>query len=85
MSKFPKPEEIMSKYATILTDGTKVYAHPSRIRAMKEYGRQIRDKTLEWAAENGKAYYSYSYVQGHEAHLNKQSVLNGKTSKDLEI
>jgi len=58
------------------------------IEAMKEYGRQVRDKTLEWVVENATTetnYESDGWENWEVTNINKNSILNGKTSKDLEI
>lgn len=52
-----------------------------------EYGRQVRDKTLEWAAENAELAWDgnpYNYEQGSDS-VDRDSILKGKIHKDLEI
>lgn len=51
-----------------------VYKEEDVIELMK----LVRNKSLEWAADNGKANYCYSYVEGHYAVINKDSILIGK-------
>lgn len=56
------------------------------LRILEEYGREVRDKTLEWALENAKHYNSSDeYDPQTYSFIDKDSILNGKTSKDLEI
>lgn len=54
------------------------YLYEVAITAMREYARQERDKALEWAAENAR-------IPGVYFRIIKDSILSGKTSKDLEI
>lgn len=56
----------------------------------KMYGEQIRNITLEWAAENAKS--AAKFLQDEwgmnrtlVSVVDKQSILDGKTAKDLEI
>lgn len=51
------------------------------IDALREYGRQVRNETLNWAAENAEI----ECLDWDTNYIDKQSILNGKTDKDLEI
>jgi len=79
-------EEMYKKYSHAEVEDhtaqtTIFYTEESVIELMK----LVRDKTLEWAAKNGKANYHYSYVEGHSAFLDKESILKGKENKFLKI
>lgn len=72
MSKYHfNPDKVLDKFAPE-TYGNLTYSAEDVICAMKEFGRQVRDATLEWAADQIDA--------GDEGEIFK-----GKTSKDLEI
>lgn len=99
MNKLPNPEDILKftwRIGMDCPDG-----EYDAIEAMKEYGRSIRDSTLEWAAHNSTL-ISYRYdIKGNKIKptdlgeeieengwyisTNKESILKGKTSKNLEI
>ena len=60
------------------------------ISMLREYGKKVRDKTLEWAAEN--THVKSIYVEDEwgmnrtlVSKVDKKSILSGKTHKDLEI
>ena len=58
------------------------------IDAFKEYGRQVRDYALEVASENAECESGAIIDMGFEiisASVNKDSILNLKNSKELEI
>lgn len=90
MHKLPNPEDIISG-----EDGLTFYdiSGPfgernwlEMINRVKEYGRQVRDVTLEWAAENAKLTWEGNPYTGEGSdYVDTQSILNGKTSKHLEI
>lgn len=79
MSNLPNPEDIIfeeykKQYENTLPEETYPIPFPSYvIKAMKEYGKQVRDKTIERIAEE----IDHKWLNEH--------VLNFKNHKDLEI
>lgn len=74
----PNPEEILDKWYTPLYPIGDI-ARIAIVEAMKEYGRQVRDKTLEWANSSAQ-------ICGYEdAREWVEGILEGKTHKDLDI
>jgi len=91
MNNLPKPQDIldnidMDGYASggVGVYGQFYYTRENILDAMKEYGRQVRDKTLEWAAKNAETEL-YGLESNPSSRLDRGSILNGKISKDLEI
>ena len=86
MSNLSNPQEFLNKSKFHNSDGTKNEQKISLLEAMKEYGRHVRDKTLEWAVMNAKHYNSSDEFDMNEyGFIKYDSVMNGKTHKDLEI
>jgi len=50
-----------------------------------ELMRIVRDRTLEWAAENAESDISYGGEYFSACIIDEESILKGKTHKDLEI
>lgn len=92
MNKLPNPKDVLLRI-TGYTDIDKLSYDRMEgeevLEAMKEYGRQVKDTTLEWAAENAEANIQSKLSWSDEytpiAVIDKESILLGKTSKDLEI
>lgn len=55
------------------------------ITLLRKYGDQVRDKTLEWAANNARTCGQLRYPNEFNDLVNQESILSGKTHKDLEI
>jgi hypothetical protein len=66
------------------------------VKAMKQYGKQVRDSALEWASENAEIEMVKILYTGARAGdpktawhpqyvIDKQSILKGKKSKKLKI
>lgn len=86
MSKLPNPEEVLAGIIDPAYQKGQLYK--ICIRAIQEYGREIRDKTLEWAANNAETYtetFGSPHIAEWTKYVNRKSILDGKTSKDLEI
>lgn len=90
MNKLPDPDKIAEIYLHSQSD------HNDIIAAMKEYGRQVRDITLEWAAENtylesfggtneGTSAIRFSNGEDYLVFINKNTILKGKDSEQLKI
>lgn len=88
MESFPDPLQIARVFGS-KEDPNLSHIPEWFIEAMKEYGRQIRNLTLDWAAKNGTAYLSEKLTWSDEfepvAVLNEESILHGKVSKNLKI
>ncbi len=56
MKKLPSPKEVYNKVILkkVCDIESSSWTKEDLFEAMKEYGRQVRDKTLEWAAENAQ-------------------------------
>jgi len=83
MSKYDlDPYNILETYLHSQSDYTDIE------EACKVYGRKVRDLTLEWAAENADTkteLASDGYESWEFQVVDKESILAGKISKDLEI
>lgn len=79
--KFPNPEEIMRHYG-IDTGG---FLRDQQVLSAIRYAiRETRNISLQWAAENARLKDLDSGLPRIKV-LDKESILAGKTHKDLEI
>lgn len=58
---------------------------PWILEAAKEYGETIRDKSLEWAAENAETKVCCSDYYSDHMIIDRYSILSGKSHPDLKI
>lgn len=83
MNKLPNPEDLLKNYGLDNSDVPTWENYNEIVDIMKEYSRQIRDSTLDWAAENAELLYGED--EGQSTDIDKDSILKGKQSKDLKI
>lgn len=82
------PEETLKKHLPDLDFSFNNYINSGIVTAMKEYGDQERKagfiegsgKALDWAAK----YAFTEYTRNGKLVIDKDSILSGKTSKDLQ-
>ena len=93
-NKLPNPEDILNSKEFDPDKGINFEEYHGDtifytcIAAMEEYGKQVRDYTLEVASENAECELGAIIDMGFEiisASVNKDSILNLKNSKELEI
>lgn len=88
MHKLPNPEDIISADGLTFYDMSEPFGERNwqeMLERVKEYGRQVRDFSLDYAADNAKVKWINTLNENMVKVIDKDSILNGKTSKDLEI
>jgi hypothetical protein len=102
MIKLPDPDNVLDDFDPDYFKGEGelygelAFKREEVIKAMKEYGRQIRDITLEWAAffaEVKMIRIPYAGIRAGDPEtawypnyiVDKESIIEGKNDKTLEI
>lgn len=94
MKKLPNPEDIINAKLWSPPNNGEYYIEIGEVVAekelfvdcMKEYGRLVRDTTLELAAEEARVTYGESpALIDVRIKVNKDSILNLKNHEDLKI
>jgi hypothetical protein len=91
MSKLPDPEDILARYAGCYSHEVTQVAilGDDALTAIKEYGRQVRDITLQEASIHARAELTYEGTCGDDPdpipRVNKESILKLKDSEQLSI